>query len=61
MFLVEFFADKIPAFDLVWNALHTFVRIPVAALLAYGATAQLSPGMQMLAAVAGGAIAGLRR
>lgn len=57
MFLVEFFADKIPAFDLVWNALHTFVRIPVAALLAYGATAQLSPGMQMLAAVAGGAIA----
>ena len=57
MFVVEFFADKIPAFDLVWNALHTFVRIPVAALLAYGATSQLSPGMQMLAAVAGGAIA----
>jgi hypothetical protein len=57
MFVVEFFADKIPAFDLVWNALHTFVRIPVAALLAYGAAAQLSPGMQMLAAVAGGTIA----
>jgi hypothetical protein len=57
MFVVEFFADKIPAFDLVWNALHTFIRIPVAALLAYGATSQLSPGMQMLAAVAGGAIA----
>ena len=30
LFLVEFFADKVPAFDLVWNALHTFVRIPVA-------------------------------
>ncbi|HEU5335489.1 MAG TPA: DUF4126 domain-containing protein, partial [Terriglobales bacterium] len=29
LFVVEFFADKIPAFDLVWNALHTFVRIPV--------------------------------
>src|SRR5215469_7130261 len=38
LFLVEFFADKVPAFDLVWNALHTFVRVPVAALLAYGAT-----------------------
>jgi hypothetical protein len=57
MFVVEFFADKIPAFDLLWNALHTFVRIPVAALLAYGATSQLSPSMQILAAVAGGAIA----
>lgn len=57
LFAVEFFADKIPAFDLVWNALHTFVRIPVAALLAWGAAAQLSPGMQLLAAVLGGGIA----
>lgn len=57
LFAVEFFADKIPAFDLVWNALQTFVRIPVAALLAWGAAAQLSPGMQVLAAVLGGGIA----
>src|SRR5271157_5758643 len=57
LFAVEFFADKIPAFDLLWNALHTFVRIPVAALIAYGATAQLSPEKQMLATLAGGIIA----
>lgn len=57
LFAVEFFADKIPAFDLIWNALHTFVRIPVAALIAYGATSQLSPEKQLLAALAGGAIA----
>jgi len=57
LFAVEFFADKIPAFDLVWNALHTFVRIPVAALIAYGATSQLSPEKQLLATLAGGAIA----
>ncbi len=57
LFVIEFFADKIPAFDLVWNALHTFVRIPVAALLAYGAAAHLSPGAQLLSAIAGGAIA----
>lgn len=57
LFGVEFFADKVPAFDLVWNALHTFVRVPVAALIAYGATAQLSPGQQLLATFAGGAIA----
>lgn len=57
LFAVEFFADKIPAFDLFWNALHTFVRIPIAALMAYGATTQLSPEKQLLAALAGGAIA----
>jgi hypothetical protein len=57
LFLVEFFADKIPVFDLVWNALHTFVRIPVASLLAYRGTAQLSPSHQLIAALAGGLIA----
>lgn len=57
LFGVELFADKIPAFDLFWNALHTFVRVPVAALIAYGATSQLSPEMQMLATIAGGLIA----
>ena len=57
LFVIEFFADKIPAFDLIWNALHTFVRVPVAALLTYGATAQLSPQAQIAAAVAGGLIA----
>lgn len=57
LFAVEFFADKIPAFDLVWNALHTFIRVPVAALIAWRATAQLSPGEQLLATVAGGLIA----
>lgn len=57
MFAIEFVADKIPAFDLIWNALHTFVRVPVAALIAYNATAQLSPTTQMLSAALGGAIA----
>jgi hypothetical protein len=57
LFLIEFFADKIPAFDLIWNALHTFVRVPVAALIAYGATTQLSPEKQLIATLAGGAIA----
>jgi hypothetical protein len=57
LFAVEFVADKIPVFDLFWNALHTFVRVPVAALIAYGATSQLSAEKQLLAALAGGAIA----
>jgi hypothetical protein len=57
LFAIEFFADKIPAFDLFWNALHTFVRVPVAALIAFAASAQLSPEKQLLATLAGGVIA----
>ncbi len=57
LFGVSFFVDKIPALDLVWNALHTFIRIPLAALLAFQATAGLTPAEQLAATVAGGAIA----
>jgi hypothetical protein len=57
LFCIEFFGDKIPAFDLLWNALHTFIRIPIAALLTYRATAALPPWEQMLATLAGGVIA----
>jgi hypothetical protein len=57
LFAIEFFADKIPAFDLIWSALHTFVRVPVAALLAYGATTQLTPAEQLVATALGAVIA----
>jgi hypothetical protein len=57
LFGIEFFADKIPAFDLIWNALHTFIRVPVAGLLAYQATSQLSPERQLLATLLGAAVA----
>lgn len=57
LFLLEFFADKVPAFDLLWNALHTFIRVPVAALLAFQATTSLPPLEQLAATLAGGAIA----
>jgi len=57
LFSLEFFADKIPYVDLVWNVLHTFVRIPVAALLVWAATPQLSPEWQAGAAALGAGIA----
>jgi len=57
LFAVEFVADKIPGLDLLWNGLHTFIRVPVAALLAYRATTQLTPGMQLLATGVGAGIA----
>lgn len=59
LFGIEIFADKIPGFDVIWNALHTFVRIPVAALLAYGVGNHLSPEMHVLVTCLGAAIAGV--
>lgn len=57
MFAIEFVADKIPAFDMMWNVLHTVVRVPIAALIAYHASAQLSPQMQIIATGVGTAVA----
>ncbi len=57
LFLVEFVGDKVPVFDLLWNALQTFVRVPVAALITYAATSQLPPWQQLLATAAGSLIA----
>lgn len=57
LFGLEFFADKIPLFDLIWNALNTFVKVPVATLLSYGAAQHLSPTGQIAVAALGGTIA----
>ena len=57
MFALEFVADKIPGVDMVWNALHTFIRVPIAGLIAYRATSHLSPEMQLLATAGGALIA----
>ena len=48
LFAGGFFFDKVPGVDLIWNAAHTFVRIPAAALMAYGAGQHLSPEMHAL-------------
>jgi len=57
LYLVEFVADKVPGIDLVWNALQTFVRVPVAALFAYTASAHLSATEQLLTTSLGGFVA----
>jgi Domain of unknown function (DUF4126) len=57
LFIAEFFADKIPGFDLFWNVLHTVIRVPIAALIAYHASSTLSPQMQILATTLGAVIA----
>lgn len=57
LFGLGFVADKVPLVDLFWNALNTFVRIPVAALISFGASQHLSPAMQAVATALGGAVA----
>lgn len=56
MALGEFLADKIPAFDSLWDALHTFIRIPAGALLAWGAMGESTPAAQLAAAIVGGLV-----
>jgi hypothetical protein len=56
--VLEFLADKIPAVDSLWDALHTFIRIPAGALLAAGAVGHADPALLTVAALAGGTLAG---
>jgi len=58
LFFLEFFADKIPYLDSVWDALNTFVRAPGGALLAALAMADGNQGLMIAAALLGGVIAG---
>src|SRR5918998_2989819 len=57
LYVVEFFADKIPYVDTVWDAVHTFIRVPAGAVLAAAATADISPTVQVLALLLGGGLA----
>ncbi|MFQ5344502.1 MAG: DUF4126 domain-containing protein [Mariprofundus sp.] len=57
MYVVEFFADKIPGVDSTWDVLHTFVRIPAGALLAAGAVGDVSPALSLAAGLMGGGLA----
>lgn len=56
MFVCEFVADKVPAFDTVWDAVHTFIRIPAGTLLAWGAFGDQTPVAQVIVGLAGGVL-----
>jgi hypothetical protein len=57
LYLVEFFADKIPVFDTVWDAAHTFIRPPAAALLAYASAGAAPVEWRWGAALLAGGVA----
>jgi hypothetical protein len=54
---VEFFADKIPGFDSLWDSVHTFLRVPAGAALAAGVFGGDHQTWAMVAALAGGTLA----
>jgi len=56
MYCVEFFADKIPGVDTGWDGLHTFIRIPAGAALASAAVGDISPAVEVAAALVGGGL-----
>jgi hypothetical protein len=57
MLFVEFFADKIPYLDSVWDAVHTVIRIPAGAALAAGALGADGTAMAWIGALLGGSLA----
>jgi len=59
MFVVEFFADKFPGLDSLWDVLHTFIRIPGGALMAAGAAQGLDMGTagELMGLILGGGLA----
>jgi Domain of unknown function (DUF4126) len=57
MYAVEFVADKIPAVDSAWDAVHTFIRVPAGAILAATAFADFDPTVKTIAMIVGGGVA----
>ncbi len=58
LYIIEFVADKIPYIDSVWDVIHTFIRVPAGALLAYAATTtEVDSGVVVVATLLGGGLA----
>jgi hypothetical protein len=58
MTAVEFFADKLPWLDSVWDAVHSFIRIPAGAALAAAVFGDSGSAVALTAAILGGTLAG---
>lgn len=56
LLVMEFLVDKVPGIDSVWDAVHTFIRIPAGALLAAGATGDTLGALTVAAGLLGGTI-----
>jgi len=56
MYCVEFFADKMPGVDTLWDSVHTFIRIPAGAMLAAAAAGPVDPAIAVAAGLLGGGL-----
>ena len=56
MYCVEFFADKTPGVDTAWDSIHTFIRIPLGAVLAMSAVGDTTPAVELAAFLVGGSL-----
>jgi hypothetical protein len=56
MYVIEFFADKVPYVDTGWDALHTFIRVPAGAILAAQSLGDMNPALEFMALLAGGSV-----
>ena len=56
MTAVEFFADKIPWLDSVWDTVHSFIRIPAGAALAAAVFGDAGSAVTLAAAILGGTL-----
>jgi hypothetical protein len=57
LYLIEFVADKVPAVDTLWDAVHTFIRVPAGAILATAAFADFDGPVRIAALLLGGGLA----
>lgn len=57
LLVIEFLADKVPGVDSLWDAIHTFIRIPAGAILGAAAMGQMDPAWTTVAAILGGTLA----
>ena len=57
LYIVEFVADKVPYVDSVWDVVHTFIRVPAGAIVAYSAMTEMDPAIAIGAGLIGGGLA----
>jgi len=57
LYVIEFVADKVPIVDTAWDMVHTFIRVPAGAALAFAAFSNADPTVRTIALLLGGGVA----
>ncbi len=57
LYAIEFVADKVPYIDSVWDVIHTFIRVPAGAIVAFAATTEMDATVMIVATLFGGGLA----